>query len=552
MRPSKSERPRRRPRLGFTLVELLIVMVIIGIILAFILSASFEGIRRAEERKTQALISKIEAGLADRFDAVYGARATANAAHASLAGIWSSSSSVPFLAANSRAQVIARLDFLKAELPDVFVIQPNPDYPLNFAAQSFPGNTTNSGSVYGYGNYLLPLGVGVDDDPANKSYGAFPINGVNPPETTGIFGASYAARAALMKQLVQAAVQAGALAPTPANRGYDGVDNDNNGMVDDLNENGTASTVIKTLLANHTHKTARSETLYALLVEGQGPFGSLFTRDDFEDSEVKDTDGDGLLEFVDAWGEPLQFFRWPLGYVSDIADLVAASQTGPLQFTSQQRGLMPYANSFDTRDQNPLDPGQSLMDPAWWAGVAVIPGAYANDNSPFGTVQGNLSGSAYWFQSAFFALSDPNTPYFVANPPAANSPGPWDRGASTSSFYARRAYYSKFLVLSGGLDKVPGVPILDAQSFTALTEYQNFTVANLRFFGGSGANAATVSDLLIECQAAPATPFRVGPYLSFGGSVFPPSGDTLSAALIEASKDDISNHNVLGPGGSTQ
>ncbi len=51
--------------------------------------------------------------------------------------------------------------------------------------------------------------------------------------------------------------------------------------------------------------------LYALLVEGRGPLGSVFSRDDFTDREVQDTDGDGLPEFVDAWGQPLQFFRWP-------------------------------------------------------------------------------------------------------------------------------------------------------------------------------------------------------------------------------------------------
>ena len=58
--------------------------------------------------------------------------------------------------------------------------------------------------------------------------------------------------------------------------------------------------------------------LYAILVEGAGPLGSVFNRDDFTDKEVHDTDGDGLPEFVDAWGQPLQFFRWPLLYHSDI------------------------------------------------------------------------------------------------------------------------------------------------------------------------------------------------------------------------------------------
>ncbi len=65
-------------------------------------------------------------------------------------------------------------------------------------------------------------------------------------------------------------------------------------------------------LQNHTHKTARSEMLYAILVEGGGVYGSAFDKDDFTSKEVQDTDGDGLMEFVDAWGEPLQFYRWPI------------------------------------------------------------------------------------------------------------------------------------------------------------------------------------------------------------------------------------------------
>ena len=58
--------------------------------------------------------------------------------------------------------------------------------------------------------------------------------------------------------------------------------------------------------------------LYAILVEGRGALGSVFSRDDFTDKEVQDTDGDGLPEFVDAWGQPLQFYRWPVLFHSDL------------------------------------------------------------------------------------------------------------------------------------------------------------------------------------------------------------------------------------------
>ncbi|HLJ10082.1 MAG TPA: type II secretion system protein [Planctomycetaceae bacterium] len=53
-----------------------------------------------------------------------------------------------------------------------------------------------------------------------------------------------------------------------------------------------------------------SEILYFCLtsnVLGYTPIGS----DAFSPADVKDTDNDGLPEFIDAWGNPLRFYRWP-------------------------------------------------------------------------------------------------------------------------------------------------------------------------------------------------------------------------------------------------
>lgn len=62
---------------------------------------------------------------------------------------------------------------------------------------------------------------------------------------------------------------------------------------------------------NHQPETESAEMLYLILTAGDvlgvPPVGS----DEFSSSEVRDTDGDGLLEFVDGWGRPLRFYRWP-------------------------------------------------------------------------------------------------------------------------------------------------------------------------------------------------------------------------------------------------
>ena len=37
----------------------------------------------------------------------------------------------------------------------------------------------------------------------------------------------------------------------------------------------------------------------------------------FRSDEIGDFDGDGLMEFHDAWGHPIRFIRWPAGFVPD-------------------------------------------------------------------------------------------------------------------------------------------------------------------------------------------------------------------------------------------
>ena len=162
----------------------------------------------------------------------------------------------------------------------------------------------------GYASYMQPLGNSIQNGPFNSNNAGGPYGDGNLTSPTlgftgsGIFGASYPIAAGLFKNL-----------PGIGQAGWDAVDNNGNNLIDEIGEGGWNLQLVQT---NHTHVTARAEVLYALLVEGAGPWGSVFSRDDFTDREVRDTDGDGLPEFVDAWGQPLQFFRWPLLYHSDL------------------------------------------------------------------------------------------------------------------------------------------------------------------------------------------------------------------------------------------
>lgn len=55
----------------------------------------------------------------------------------------------------------------------------------------------------------------------------------------------------------------------------------------------------------------RAECLYMIVMNftGDGEARTLFSRKD-----IGDTDGDGAREFLDGWGRPISFMRWPAGF----------------------------------------------------------------------------------------------------------------------------------------------------------------------------------------------------------------------------------------------
>ena len=58
-------------------------------------------------------------------------------------------------------------------------------------------------------------------------------------------------------------------------------------------------------------ETESSELLYFALIKSGSLGAAAVDSDRFTENEIRDTDGDGLPEFVDNWGQPLRYYRWP-------------------------------------------------------------------------------------------------------------------------------------------------------------------------------------------------------------------------------------------------
>jgi prepilin-type N-terminal cleavage/methylation domain-containing protein len=91
---------------------------------------------------------------------------------------------------------------------------------------------------------------------------------------------------------------------------------------------GTQTTTLPDLISSKL-MTANgpAECLYLITSVGatdQDLYGMTFSPTDWGD-----TDNDGMPEFIDAWGNPISFVRWPSGFVSDLQPVFSVAQGSP-------------------------------------------------------------------------------------------------------------------------------------------------------------------------------------------------------------------------------
>ncbi|HET6327402.1 MAG TPA: prepilin-type N-terminal cleavage/methylation domain-containing protein [Planctomycetaceae bacterium] len=136
---------------------------------------------------------------------------------------------------------------------------------------------------------------------------------------------------------------------------------------------------------NHTPVTESSECLYQFLSNGP-----LFDTEppsaaDLKAIETADTDGDGFPEIVDAWGQPLRFYRWPTRLVRPAAFSPTNPTTGNLPALVASAGPIDEIVQPSTAPPVLIQPSPLTLAmigaaprpslPVWLPSHAYVPGA---------------------------------------------------------------------------------------------------------------------------------------------------------------------------------
>ena len=147
----------------------------------------------------------------------------------------------------------------------------------------------------------------------------------------------------------------------------------------------------------------------------------------------------------------------------------------------------------------------------------------------------------------FHTLIDPN-----ANPGLGDSRAAgqvWDRGPHRANFFARREFYSRFLIVSGGPDKTPGVPVFDPTYYSDLSQYYNGTARSNR----ASPERRQPSRSRARPRQADAQPVPA-PYYSFAGrssrsqrTELPASATRPRTRSARRATTTSRNHNHPGP-----
>lgn len=121
-----------------------------------------------------------------------------------------------------------------------------------------------------------------------------------------------------------------------------------------------------------------AECLYMIVMNGVGEDAD--AREVFRAGDSADTDGDGLPEFIDGWGKPIYWVRWPVGFKSDLVQMPA----GTVFDTLDSHHVYPIALSATVRTPDVLTNGDvfSMQPLIYSAGPDGFYGVVRDGSAP--------------------------------------------------------------------------------------------------------------------------------------------------------------------------
>lgn len=160
--------------------------------------------------------------------------------------------------------------------------------------------------------------------------------------------------------------------------------------------------------ANWQAAVQSGELLYLLVATSQ--FGGSSALEYFRPSEVGDPDEDGLLEFVDAWGESIAWIRWPAGYPGDLVRYADDDAMDPLKTDWRYRAGV--AADWQPRTLVPLilsagGDKEFGVTFDFGAGGTAPPIAYATMIWPSGAAPNGTDSGAHYQVSPNYYYPDP-------------------------------------------------------------------------------------------------------------------------------------------------
>jgi prepilin-type N-terminal cleavage/methylation domain-containing protein len=175
----------------------------------------------------------------------------------------------------------------------------------------------------------------------------------------------------------------------------------------------------------HVSVTESAECLFYAIVNSELYGAEGVEEDAFNADEVQDTDGDGLREFVDNWGRPLRFYRWPTRLIRPATTLAATGTAKNLP-----GALNPIAVSLGTV------PVITLL------GALPPGGAGATVSSPIAQDPNDVLGELNSVSPTIFEFDSSITPLYQNN---------------TLMFFHTANTYHLPLIMSAGPDGVLGL-----------------------------------------------------------------------------------------------